>query len=221
MPVFFNAGTGYLALGSIIKYFTIPYVSFQQTRKFAETTVPAANLANRFKNPEHPGFNCVINERYQTSNPKTPLPDAYTSRTLYYHRVMLLLDTYIFQAIRTVSQSLSPKAGPSSTGLLGHHGPTLLSACCSLSIRIITFRCWVRTYLFATLIGLGLAKMVAVVSSWWMMYAIIQWAGKTLFQQHECRANERRRDQPFRIPELARTGGGRYPVWKPALWVQQ
>ncbi len=123
------------------------------------------------------------NERYQTSNPKhhflmrTPLGLFITIG------VMLLLDTYIFQAIRTVSQSLSPKARAILYAV--YWGITAL-AVISLLLFVYTDHNFlgkrVRTYLFATLIGLGLAKMVAVV--FFLVddvRRIIQWAAGKLF----------------------------------------
>jgi uncharacterized protein len=78
--------------------------------------------------------------------------------------INLLLDTYVFQAIKSVSQGLSPKA--KTILYAAYWGITIIS--------IISFLLFVytqpdflgrkvRTYLFATVIGLFLAKVVAVV----------------------------------------------------------
>lgn len=83
---------------------------------------------------------------------------------LIFISINLLLDTYVFQAIKSVSQGLSPKAKA-----------ILYTVYWSITaISIISFLLFVytqqdflgrkvRTYLFATVIGLFLAKITAVV----------------------------------------------------------
>ena len=78
--------------------------------------------------------------------------------------IMLLLDTYIFQAIKTVSHSASPKA---RTIIYSVYWALTVLAVVSLLLFVYTDQNFMgkkfRTYLFATLIGLILAKMIAVV----------------------------------------------------------
>ena len=75
----------------------------------------------------------------------------------------LLLDTYVFQAIKSVSQGLSPKAKAILYGV--YWGVTIISVI-SFLLFVYTQQDFlgrkVRTYLFATVIGLFLAKMAAV-----------------------------------------------------------
>jgi uncharacterized protein len=77
--------------------------------------------------------------------------------------INLLLDTYVFQAIKGVSQGLSPKA--KTVLYAAYWGVTILSVI-SFLLFVYTQQDFlskkVRTYLFATVIGLFLAKMVAV-----------------------------------------------------------
>lgn len=102
--------------------------------------------------------------------------------------VMLLLDAYVFQAIKTVSQSASPKTKS-----------IIFVVFWSLSIiAVIGFLLFafsgqnflpkkVRTYLFATVIGLFLAKFVAVI--FFLVddvRRLIQWtAGKLFYNNTE------------------------------------
>ena len=98
--------------------------------------------------------------------------------------VMLLMDTYIFQAIKAVSQSASPKVK-----IIVYTVYWALSVIAVISFLLFVFTDHnflgkkVRTYLFATVIGLFLAKMVAV-----LFFLVddlrrgIQWvAGKLFF----------------------------------------
>lgn len=84
--------------------------------------------------------------------------------------IMLLLDTYIFQVVKAVSQSASPKARTIIYSV--YWGITAL-AILSFLLFVYTDQNFlgkkVRTYLFATVIGLSMAKMVAVIFFWWMM----------------------------------------------------
>lgn len=110
------------------------------------------------------------------------------SGVLIFLLTMLLLDAYVFQAVRAVSHSATPKTRAiiysvywalSVLALIGfllfvYTGPDFLSK-------------KVRTYLFATVIGLFLAKFIAVI--FFIVDDIrrlIQWAaGKLLFKNTE------------------------------------
>jgi uncharacterized protein len=77
--------------------------------------------------------------------------------------IMLLLDTYVFQAIKSVSQALSPKA---KTIIYSVYWGLTAIAIISFLLFVYTEQDFlgkkVRTYLFATVIGLFLAKVTAV-----------------------------------------------------------
>jgi uncharacterized protein len=77
--------------------------------------------------------------------------------------IMLLLDTYVFQAVKSVSQALSPKARAIIYSV--YWGLTAI-AIISFLLFVYTEQDFlgkkVRTYLFATVIGLFLAKVTAV-----------------------------------------------------------
>lgn len=81
---------------------------------------------------------------------------------LMFISITLLLDTYIFQAIKSVSQALSPKAKTIIYSL--YWGLTAI-AVISFLLFVYTDQDFlgkkVRTYLFATIIGLFLAKITA------------------------------------------------------------
>ncbi len=76
--------------------------------------------------------------------------------------ITLLLDTYVFQAVKSVSQALSPKAKTIVFSLYW-----LLTALAIISFLLFVYTEQdflgkkVRTYLFATVIGLFLAKVTA------------------------------------------------------------
>lgn len=97
---------------------------------------------------------------------------------------MLLLDTYIFQAVKAVSHSVSPKARAIIYSL--YWGLTALAIICFL-LFVYTDQHFLgkklRTYLFASIIGLTMAKMVAVI--FFLVDDVrrgIQWvAGKLFF----------------------------------------
>jgi len=78
--------------------------------------------------------------------------------------IMLLLDTYVFLAIRTVSQSASPKT---RTIIFSIYWAISIIAIIGFILFVFTGPDFlpkkVRTYLFATVIGLFLAKFLAVV----------------------------------------------------------
>jgi uncharacterized protein len=78
--------------------------------------------------------------------------------------VMLSLDLYFFQAIKNVSQNLSPKA---KTIVYSIYWSITILAVIGFILFVYTEQSYlgrkVRTYLFSIIIGLFLAKMVAVV----------------------------------------------------------
>ncbi|MFN8253471.1 MAG: metallophosphoesterase [Ferruginibacter sp.] len=95
----------------------------------------------------------------------------------------LLLDTYVFQAIKSVSQGLSPRARTILYAV--YWGITAISVI-SFVLFVYTQQDFlgrkVRTYLFATVIGLFLAKIAAVL--FFIIddvRRIIQWTGTKLF----------------------------------------
>ncbi len=102
--------------------------------------------------------------------------------------IMLLLDTYVFQAIKTVSQSGSQK-----TKLAIYIIYWSLSVLCIIGFLLFVstgpefLSKKIRTYLFATIIGLFLAKLIAVI--FFLVDDIrrlIQWvAGKLFFRNTE------------------------------------
>jgi uncharacterized protein len=102
--------------------------------------------------------------------------------------IMLLLDTYVFQAIKTVSHSASPKT---KTIIYSVYWIIAVVAIIGFLIFVFTDPDFlpkkVRTYLFATVIGLFLAKFFAIV--FFLIDDIrrlIQWvAGKLLFRNTE------------------------------------
>lgn len=77
--------------------------------------------------------------------------------------IMVLLDTYIFQVVRSLTATASPKTRTIVYAL--YWGITLLSIICFL-LFVFTEQDFMgrkfRTYLFATIIGLFLAKLVAI-----------------------------------------------------------
>lgn len=81
---------------------------------------------------------------------------------LIFISITLLLDTYVFQAVKSVSQALSPKAKTIVYSLYW-----LLTALAIISFLLFVYTEQdflgkkVRTYLFATVIGLFLAKVTA------------------------------------------------------------
>lgn len=102
--------------------------------------------------------------------------------------IAILMDTYIFQAIKAVSQSVSPKT---KTIILAIYWGLSALAILSFLIFLFTDHNFLgkkfRTYLFATAIGLFLAKMVAIV--FFLVDDLrrgIQWvAGKLFFGNTE------------------------------------
>ena len=78
--------------------------------------------------------------------------------------VMLLLDTYFFQAVKTVSQNLSPKA---KTAVYCIYWSLTVVAVIGFLMFVYTKPDFLgkklRTYLFATILGLFLAKLTALI----------------------------------------------------------
>jgi uncharacterized protein len=78
--------------------------------------------------------------------------------------IMLSLDLYFFQAVKNVSQNLSPKA---KTIVYGIYWSVTILAVIGFLLFVYTEQTYlgrkVRTYLFSIIIGLFLAKMIAVV----------------------------------------------------------
>ncbi len=98
--------------------------------------------------------------------------------------IVLLMDTYIFQAIKTISQNVSPKAKVIIYSI--YWALTAIAITCFI-LFVFTEQNFMgkkfRTYLFATFIGLFLAKLIAIV--FFLIDDIrrgIQWvAGKVFF----------------------------------------
>src|SRR5687767_8851760 len=102
--------------------------------------------------------------------------------------IMLLLDTYVFQAIKTVSQSASPKT--KAFIYIIYWSFSVIAIICFLFFAytgpdFVSKK--IRTYLFATIIGLFMAKLIAV--AFFLIDDIrrlIQWiAAKLFFRQTE------------------------------------
>lgn len=102
--------------------------------------------------------------------------------------IMILLDTYVFQAIKVVSSSASPKTKTIIYSL--YWGISILAIICFL-IFILTGPEFLpkkfRTYLFATVIGLFFGKLISVV--FFLVddvRRLIQWiTGKLFFRNTE------------------------------------
>jgi len=107
---------------------------------------------------------------------------------LLFIALLLLLDSYIFQAIKTVSHSASPKI---RTIIFSIYWTISILAILGFLIFIFTgpefLNKKVRTYLFATVLGLFFAELVAVV--FFLVddvRRVIQWAsGKLFFKNTE------------------------------------
>lgn len=107
---------------------------------------------------------------------------------LIFAAVMLLLDTYVFQAVKAVSQSASPKT---RTLIYSIYWALSIIAVAGFLLFVFTGPGFLpkrlRTYLFATVVGLFFAKLIAVV--FFLLDDIrrlIQWvAGKLLFRNTE------------------------------------
>lgn len=102
--------------------------------------------------------------------------------------VMILLDTYVFQAIKVVSYSASPKT---KTIIYSIYWTISILAIIGFLIFVLTGPEFlpkkVRTYLFATVIGLFLGKLIAVIFFLIDDFRrLIQWiTGKLFFRNTE------------------------------------
>ncbi|HYJ37633.1 MAG TPA: metallophosphoesterase [Chitinophagaceae bacterium] len=100
--------------------------------------------------------------------------------------IMLLLDFYVFQAIKLVSQDAPPKIRLAIYAL--YWGVSIVAILLLALLPYISYESWprsVRTYLFATIVGLFFAKIIAVV--FFMLDDVrraIQWASSKLFFQN-------------------------------------
>jgi len=96
---------------------------------------------------------------------------------------MVLLDVYVFQAIKVVSQGASPKM--KMIIYSSYWGVSIAGVVLLIIIPFINYDSWprsVRTYLFATVVGLFFAKVLAVV--FFLLddvRRLIQWASSKLF----------------------------------------
>ena len=100
--------------------------------------------------------------------------------------LMLLLDTYVFQAIKTVSQSASPKT---RTIIYIIYWSVSVLAVTGFLIFVFSGQNFlpkkVKTYLFATVIGLFLAKFTAIIFFFVDdIRRIIQWSAEKLFYRN-------------------------------------
>lgn len=97
--------------------------------------------------------------------------------------VMVLLDFYVFQAVKVVSHAASPKIKAIIFG--GYWTVSAAALILLIIIPFINYDSWprsVRTYLFATIVGLFFAKILAVV--FFLLddvRRLIQWAAGELF----------------------------------------
>lgn len=97
--------------------------------------------------------------------------------------LMLLVDSYVFQAIKTVSQSASPKT---KQIIYAVYWSITILAVVGFLLFVFTSQDLLprklRTYLFATIVGLFLAKLIAVV--FFLIddiRRVIQWGASKLF----------------------------------------
>jgi len=100
--------------------------------------------------------------------------------------IMLLLDLYVFQAVKLVSHDLPQKIKLIIYGL--YWSVSVVAVVLLALMPYISYDSWpraVRTYLFATIVGLFFAKIIAVV--FFMLDDVrrgIQWASSKLFFQN-------------------------------------
>jgi hypothetical protein len=99
--------------------------------------------------------------------------------------LMLLLDWYFFQALKAVTQQLAPKSRSLLYGI--YWGITIIAVSFFLLIPMIGFNAWpkmIRTYLFATIIGLFIGKFIACI--FFLaddLRRLLQWGGGKLYYQ--------------------------------------
>lgn len=97
--------------------------------------------------------------------------------------VLLLIDVYVFQSVKAVAVTWAPKVRWTVFGI--YWGISILSFALMLSIVFTNYESWhklLRTYAFAVVIGLFLAKLLA--SAFFMVddvRRVIQWAGSFIF----------------------------------------
>jgi predicted MPP superfamily phosphohydrolase len=100
--------------------------------------------------------------------------------------IMLLLDFYVFQAVKLVTHDVSPKL--KLTIYIVYWTVSALAILLLALLPFISYESWprsVRTYLFATIVGLFFAKVIAVV--FFLVddiRRVIQWASVKLFFQN-------------------------------------
>jgi predicted MPP superfamily phosphohydrolase len=97
--------------------------------------------------------------------------------------ILLVVDLYVFQALKSISEAWSPRSRWLLYGI--YWGITVFSFALMISISYTSYESWhrlLRTYAFAVIIGLFLAKLLAS-----MFFAIddlrrlVQWAGSFIF----------------------------------------
>jgi len=130
--------------------------------------------------------------------------------------MMILLDLYVFQAVKVISNTASPR-----TKLIIYAAYWTLSAITIIFLLLmpyINYDKWprsVRTYLFATILGLFFAKVIAVV--FFLLDDIrrlVQWAsGKMFFRNTEA--------EGFSGEGISRSVFLSRPFWNTYLWFQQ
>lgn len=105
---------------------------------------------------------------------------------LIFIAIMLLLDTYVFQALKTVTQSASPR-----TKTIVYAIYWTISAVAIIAFLLFSFSSQqflprvVRTYMFATVLGLFLAKFAAVLFFFTDdIRRGIQWIATKIFQRN-------------------------------------
>ncbi len=97
--------------------------------------------------------------------------------------VLLAIDIYVFQALRTVADTWAPRTRTIVFG--AYWGVSVLSFVLMLSITFTNYESWhrlLRTYAFAIVIGLFLAKLLA--SMFFLVddvRRVFQWAGSFIF----------------------------------------
>ena len=107
---------------------------------------------------------------------------------LIFLAIMILLDTYVFQAIKMVSHSASPKT---KTIIYAVYWTISILAIIGFLIFVLTGPDFlpkkVRTYLFATIVGLFLGKLISVIFFLTDdIRRLVQWiAGKLFFRNTE------------------------------------
>jgi predicted MPP superfamily phosphohydrolase len=102
--------------------------------------------------------------------------------------LMLLLDLYVFQAVKVVSYDVTHKLKLAI--YIGYWAVSVAAMVTMVLLPYISYESWpksVRTYVFATIVGLFFAKIIAVV--FFLLddvRRVIQWAsGKLFFQNTE------------------------------------